>query len=135
MAEDSVRILVVDDDPSQLELIARSLQHEGFEVMTCENPIGVTNVVRSFVPHVVLMDVDIPALSGDRVLAIARKSSPPMTRFILHSASDESVLRTLANQAEADGYISKSVTGADLAFRIRTLLAKPRRTPKTSAVR
>ncbi|MBX3229288.1 MAG: response regulator [Labilithrix sp.] len=130
MAEDSLRVLVVDDDAMQLELLERTLKGEGFDVMTCESPIGVTNIVRSFVPHVVLMDVDIPALSGDRILFIARKSAPPMTRFVLHSSSDETILRNLAKEVEADGYISKSVTGSDLAARIRTLVATPRRAPK-----
>lgn len=135
MADDTLRVLVVDDDPLQLDLVERTLKAEGFEVMTCENPIGVTNIVRSFLPHVVLMDVDIPALSGDKILSIARKSAPPMTRFVLHSSSDESILRNLAKQVEADGYISKSVTGSDLTARIRTLVAAPRRAFKAPGTR
>lgn len=122
MAEDLHRVLVVDDDTTQLELIERTLRSEGFDVMTCSSPIGVTSIVRSFAPHLVLMDVDIPALSGDRILAIARKNAPPMTRFVLHSASDESVLRRLAKEVDADGWISKSVTGTDLASRVRALV-------------
>lgn len=130
MAEDTLRVLIVDDDALQLELVERTLKSEGFEVMTCESPIGVTAIVRSFLPHIVLMDVDIPALSGDKILAIARKSAPPMTRFVLHSSSDESVLRNLAKQVDADGYIMKSVTGSDLIARLRTLVAAPRRAAK-----
>ncbi|AKU99088.1 Response regulator [Labilithrix luteola] len=125
MAEDLYRVLVVDDDTMQLELLERTLRSEGFVVMTCSSPIGVTSIVRSFVPHVVLMDVDIPALSGDRILALARKSAPPMTRFLLHSAADEAVLRRLAKEADADGWISKSTTGAELATRIRALVKAP----------
>lgn len=125
MAEDLYRVLVVDDDTMQLELLERTLRSEGFVVMTCSSPIGVTSIVRSFVPHVVLMDIDIPALSGDRILALARKSAPPMTRFLLHSASDEAVLRRLAKEVEADGWISKSVTGAELAARVRAAVNAP----------
>jgi DNA-binding response OmpR family regulator len=135
MADDLLRVLVVDDDPLQLELVERTLKFEGFEVMICESPIGVTNIVRSFLPHIVLMDVDIPALSGDKILGIARKVAPPMTRFVLHSSSDESVLRNLTKQVDADGYISKSVTGSDLATRLRTLVATPRRAAKTPGLR
>jgi two-component system, OmpR family, response regulator len=122
---DELRVLVVDDDVMQLELVERTLRSEGFEVMTCSSPIGVTGIVRSFAPHIVLMDVDIPALSGDRILAIARKGAPPMTRFVLHSASDESVLRRLAKEVEADAWISKSVTGANLVERLRALAKLP----------
>ena len=122
MPDEPVRILVVDDDKLQLDLVQRSLRAEGFDVMTCSSPIGVTNVVRSFAPHLVLMDVNIPALSGDRLIGIARKGAPAETRFVLYSAADESTLRRLAREVEADGWLSKSVTGGDLAARIRTIL-------------
>lgn len=123
MREEVFRVLVVDDDPLQLELVERTLGGDGFQVHTCSSPIGITSVVRSFAPHLVLLDVDIPALSGDRILTIAKKSAPPMTRFILYSSSDESVLRRLAAEAGADGWISKSVTGSDLTSHLRTVLA------------
>lgn len=122
MPDETFRILVVDDDKMQLDLVQRSLRADGFDVMTCSSPIGVTNVVRSFAPHIVLMDVNIPALSGDRLIGIARKGAPAGTRFVLYSASDESTLRRLAREVEADGWLSKSVTGSDLAQRLRTML-------------
>jgi two-component system OmpR family response regulator len=126
MSEESMRILVVDDDKLQLELVQRTLRVEGFEVMTCSSPIGVTNVVRSFAPHLVLMDVNIPALSGDRLIGIVRKGAPAATRFVLYSASDDSTLRRLCREVDADGWLSKSVTGSDLAMRLRILIKTPR---------
>ena len=119
MPEECLRVLVVDDDRVQLELIERTLRREGFDVITCSSPIGVTNVVRAFAPHVVLIDVNIPALSGDRLLGVARRGAPDRTRFVLYSATDESTLRKLANDVDADGWVSKSVTGSDLAVRLR----------------
>jgi DNA-binding response OmpR family regulator len=131
MSLDSVRVLVVDDDPLQLDLVQRGLRSFGFEVMVSASAIGVSNSIRSFGPHVVLIDVEIPALSGDRLLVLARKNAPAGTRFILYSAVDESTLRRLAMEAGADGWISKSTTGSELASRLRTIArpADSRRVP------
>ncbi len=127
MAEVKPKVLVVDDDALQIDLVARTLRADGFEVQTSIQSIGVSNVVRTFLPDLVLLDVNIPALSGDKLVALARKYANPGTRFILYSACDEGKLRSLAKESEADGWISKSVTGAALAARIRALL--PRREP------
>lgn len=121
MSSDGLRVLVVDDDQVQLELVERTLRADGIEVKTCSSPIGVTNLIVSFAPRLVLLDVNIPALSGDRLLGISRKWAPEGTRFVLYSANDESKLRGLAREVGADGWISKSVTGTDLTARLRAL--------------
>jgi len=121
MPNDGLRVLVVDDDPLQLELVERTLRADGIEVKTCTSPIGVTNLIVSFAPRLVLLDVNIPALSGDRLLGISRKWAPEGTRFVLYSANDEAKLRGLAHEVGADGWISKSVTGNQLTARLRQL--------------
>ena len=119
-SENKIRVLVVDDDVDQLMLLERTLNAYGFEVRTHRSSLGVSNLVRHATPDLVLLDVNIPALSGDKVLSLARNQAPATTRFILYSASDESKLRSLALASGADGYLSKSVQGADL---IRKLTA------------
>jgi two-component system OmpR family response regulator len=119
MTNEPLRVLVVDDDNTQLELVERTLKADGIEVMTCSSPIGVTNQIVSFNPKIVLVDVNIPALSGDRLIGISRKWAPQGTLFVLYSASDESRLRALARDVGADGWISKSVTGSVLTARLR----------------
>jgi DNA-binding response OmpR family regulator len=121
MPSDGLRILVVDDDQAQLELIERTLRADGIEVQSCTSPIGVTNLIVTFAPRVVLLDVNIPALSGDRLLGISRKWAPEGTLFVLYSANDEAKLRALARAVGADGWISKSVTGSALTSRLREL--------------
>lgn len=121
MPEESLRVLVVDDDHFQLELVERTLRADGIDVKTCSSPIGVTNVIVSFGPKIVLVDVNIPALSGDRLIGISRRWVPAGTLFVLYSASDEARLRVLAREVEADGWISKSLTGPELSKRVREI--------------
>jgi two-component system, OmpR family, response regulator len=126
MPEGKLRVLVVDDDPDLLDLVARSLSAHGIEVETHPSALGVSNRVRDTVPDVVLIDVNFPALKGDKVVSLARGSAPKDTRFILYSASDEAQLRSLALASGADGYLSKSVQGAELARKIHSFRLQPR---------
>ena len=68
----ALRVLVVDDDSMYLELVERSLKSFNIEVTTTDSAIGVTNLIRRTEPDVVLLDVNIPALSGDALLGIVR---------------------------------------------------------------
>ncbi len=122
--DDRLRVLIVDDDQQQLDLVSRRFKLEGFEVATTTTSFGTSNLIRSFSPNVVLLDVNIPALTGDKLLAVARTVAPPDTRFVLYSACDESRLRELATRAQADGWISKSTELGVVADRLRKMVDK-----------
>lgn len=126
MSEMKIRVLVVDDDQEQLNLAERSLSAFGFDVRTHRSSLGVSNLVRTTLPDLVLLDVNIPALTGDKVLTLARGQAPAGTRFVLFSASDESKLRALALASGADGYITKSTQGEELAKKLHAIHAKGR---------
>lgn len=116
-----LQVLVVDDDPQYLELVERTLRSFGYGVATATSSLGVSNLVRRTEPDVVLLDVNIPALSGDALLGLARRSAPEKTRFVLFSSADEATLRKTARQCGADGYITKSADGATLADYLRRM--------------
>lgn len=126
MAEGKLRVLVVDDDPDLLDLVARSLRPHGIEVETHLSALGVHTRIRDTVPDIVLIDVNFPSLKGDKVVSLARAQAPAGTRFILYSASDEAQLRSLAKASGADGYLSKSVQGEELARKIESFRHRPR---------
>lgn len=123
MSEHAIRVLIVDDDQLQLEMMERSLRLEGFLVATSSSVFGVSNIMRSFSPDVMLIDVHIPALSGDQLLSLARRNAPPGTKFVLYSSCDESRLKTLAHDTKADGWISKSAHGSLVADKLREVCA------------
>jgi len=118
--DSSLRVLVVDDDVEHLELVQRQLQAFGFEVRTWSSGLGVTNEVRVFRPDVVLLDVNIPALSGDRLVPLLRQSMSSI-RLVLFSSSDRDQLRSLARQVEADDWIQKGIAPNALADQIRRI--------------
>lgn len=115
---DPIRVLVVDDDLLHLSMVERLLASYGFAVQTCSSALGVSNTIRHGSPDVVLLDVQMANLTGDRLLGVARRHAPPGTQFLLYSASDDTRLRRLATEAEADGWISKSADAEQLVRRI-----------------
>jgi len=116
-----LRVFIIEDDPDQLDMTRRLLRAEGFEVEATPSSIGASNLVRTFGPDVVLVDVNLPALSGHRLIEIARRAAPPHTRFVLFSACDEGELRRLAREANADAYITKGLDPQELARRLRAM--------------
>lgn len=116
----SGRVLVVDDDPLQLELVQRGLSHDGFDVR------GVTTVAElpieagRFTPSFVLIDVNMPDSSVDNTVAVARACAPG-ARLVLYSSWEASRLRVLAQQLGVDGFISKSESVIAIGRRLQDL--------------
>jgi two-component system OmpR family response regulator len=118
----ATRVLVVDDDLDQLDLVERTLPRFGFTVQTATKPLEVPVLVTQLRPDVVLLDVNFPQMSGDLVVSVSRRNAPAHTRFVLYSAADETKLRSLAMTSGADAYLSKSVQGSDLARELNQIL-------------
>ena len=61
------RVLVVDDEPNIAQLLGMALRYEGFVVETAGDGRGALAAVRSFGPHLVVLDVMLPDLDGFQV--------------------------------------------------------------------
>lgn len=116
-----MRVVIVDDDEEQLSMVSRMLRVEGCDVETTSSPFGVSNLVTSFRPDVVLIDVNIPALSGDKILSVLRRHQSE-ARLVLFSAADESTLRRLAGEVGADAWIQKGGDAKEMAERLLKLV-------------
>jgi CheY-like chemotaxis protein len=101
-------ILIIDDDTAHLESTRGILEADGYEVVTHERAFGATNVVRDLEPDLVLLDVNMPGLSGEHLFDIFRAN--PKTRdtpVVFYSSNDEDTLRSSVVRLGAHGYISK----------------------------
>jgi CheY-like chemotaxis protein len=102
------RILVVDDDPKHLQTTLEILELEGYEVMVHETPFRTTELVRSLSPDLVLLDVNRPALSGDRLCSLLRANgSHQETAILFYSSNEEETLRDSVQRHGANGYVCK----------------------------
>jgi DNA-binding response OmpR family regulator len=116
------RVLVVDDDPMQVELVQRGLSRDGFEVRGVTSIAEMVVEARRFAPRIVLIDVNMPDAPGDRAVAVARDAAPGV-RIVLYSSWEESKLRVLAAQLGADGFLSKSYSVTAFGRRLRAMFA------------
>jgi CheY-like chemotaxis protein len=102
------RILIIDDDIAHLSSTREILFSEGYEVYTHSEGFGATNACRQLNPDLILLDVNMPGLSGENLLAVLQAN--PATRdvpVVFYSSNEEDVLRTSVKRLGARGYISK----------------------------
>ncbi|MBX3746795.1 MAG: response regulator [Verrucomicrobiae bacterium] len=121
------RVLLVDDDPGNLELLSRRLGRQGHRVRTAANARAAIEALHEELPDLILLDLIMPDIGGDRLLA-EFKAHPVWHEVpvIMLSALDEmdSVVRCLLMGAE--DYLAKPVNPVLLHTRIDTCLERCR---------
>lgn len=102
------RILIIDDDEVVLATTQALLQAVGYEVSTHTGPFGASSVISSTRPDLVLLDVNMPGLSGPGLAALVRRQTRAAgVRIFFYSSSDDEVLQASVDSTGADGYIRK----------------------------
>src|SRR5260370_32746644 len=118
------KILVVDDDAVNRELLEEVLVAEGLEVVTAPDGRTTLQEFSRLKPDLVLLDVTIPFLDGFEVCR--RLKSNPDTRLtpvILVTALSATADRIKGIKSGADGFLSKPVDQSELVAHLRSLLS------------
>ncbi len=120
------RILVIDDDELLLLTTKAVLEAEGYEVETHCGAFGATGVIQRSPPDLLLLDVNMPGLSGLGLLDSLAGTHPPSEdmRILLHSSNDADSLRLAVRRTAADGYVCKG-DPAELRRRVEAALETP----------
>ena len=128
MSEPSIiRVLLVEDDELMVHLITRYLESHGFAVSAAgTGPEGLA-LARSGEFEVVLLDVELPGMSGVEVLKQLRREGSRLPVLIVSADSDKRHIATSLD-AGADDYVPKPVDPAELPARIRAVLRRHRMT-------
>ena len=118
-------VLVVEDEPAILELIAVNLEHAGYGVLRAMNAEEAARALAEVLPDVVLLDWMLPGQSGHafakRLRADARTKDLPII-FITARADEADKVAGL--EAGADDYITKPFSPRELVARIRAVLRR-----------
>jgi len=110
-----MRILVIDDDDIVRELLCSTLKRQGHEVHDLATAIGATRVIFEQDIDAVVVDVNLPDISGDKLARVLRRNSRgPGLAIVLVSSLPIEELKALALLAQADGVLSKSNIRAGL---------------------
>src|SRR3954452_19058625 len=120
------RVLVVDDEPTVREVIASYLARDGYEVCELDRGDVVAETVERFRPHLIVLDVMLPGMSG---LDILRGLGDRRIPVILLTARVEETDRVLGLELGADDYVTKPFSPRELVARVRTVLRRSAPTP------
>lgn len=115
------KILVVDDDPDSLEIIAEALSWEGYQVDKSTSAEEGFNRALDWRPDLVVLDVNMPLKNGTEILKDLKKADPFLAVMLISgNTSTESVITGL--DSGADDYIPKPFDPLELLARVRTQL-------------
>jgi two-component system, OmpR family, response regulator len=124
MGPDPIKVLIYDDDREQLRMLVRLLTRRGFEVLAVSAPDELVDEACRFAPVVILYDVHMPTTGrGALINDLRAREALKAVKIFLFSASDVEVLRRLARETDADGWLQKTFDGDRLAQQIRDALA------------
>jgi len=119
----SAKVLVVDDTPHNVKLLADLLTVKGYAVATAANGEEALARVAADAPDLVLLDIMMPGLSGYDVCR--RLRADPQTALlpvVLVTSLDPQQERVKGIEAGADDFLSKPINQAELFARVRSLL-------------
>ena len=119
------RILVVDDEAAQREIIVYNLEAAGFEVMSADNGEDAVLMVQEEYPNLIVLDWMMPKLSGLEVCRQLRSNKETKAiPIILLSARSEDVDKVRGLEIGADDYVSKPFSVVELMARINAQLRR-----------
>ena len=122
------KILVAEDEPDVLSIIASNLRSAGFEVLKSEDGPGALAAARMQSPNLLVLDLMLPGMSGLEVCRTL-KADPATAKLpiIILTAKAEEIDRIVGLELGADDYITKPFSPRELVLRIQSVL---RRTAK-----
>lgn len=118
------RVLVAEDSPTQRALVVDVLRDEGLDVHEADDGRLALNLCRIIRPDLMILDLDLPTLSGNEVLVKIRndhKSHAMPVLVLTADERDQAVSRAL--DAGATDFLSKPASRAELVTRVRRALA------------
>lgn len=115
------RILIVDDEPNILVSLEFLLDQEGYEVALASRGNAALELVESFRPDLVLLDVMLPEIDGFEICRRLR-ARPRPPKIILLTARGRDAERVKGLDLGADLYVTKPFSTRDLVVDIRRCL-------------
>jgi DNA-binding response OmpR family regulator len=127
-------ILVVDDSEICRETVRYVLQARGYEVVTLDSPFSFGSAISQSQPDLVLVDANMPALQGDKLVAVAIQNELCTCPIVFHSDKPAEELQMLVRMSGAAGYIPKTSNPDELVMAVEDYLAKPSIRPQSGRI-
>ncbi len=120
-------VLIVEDEPSQREILVYNLEAEGCTVVTADNGEDAVLLAEEEQPDLIVLDWMLPKLSGiEACRQIKRRAQTRSIAVIMLSARSEEVDKIRGLETGADDYVAKPYSLPELMARIRAQLRRAR---------
>ena len=119
------KILVIDDSEIVIAAVRMILEDAGYTVVTLNSPFGTSPRILRERPDLVLLDLMMPGLTGDKIVEVVRRTPALVnTLIVLHSDRSAEELAAAAQRCGADGFILKTCEEQELVTQVQQWLAK-----------
>jgi CheY-like chemotaxis protein len=116
------RILVIDDSPSVVAEIRAQLEPLGHQVDALVRFVDLSVKLRDGRPDVIVLDLEMPALSGEAVSKYIRKYSSRPIPILIYSSADEEALKGAAGRIGALSFVRKGASPAAFLSALNQIL-------------
>ncbi|MBI3152864.1 MAG: response regulator transcription factor [Chloroflexi bacterium] len=116
------KILVIDDEPSIVNLVQAYLKPEGYEVFTANDGPSGLKAARAFKPDLIILDVMLPGMDGLELLSKLRRESE--VYVIMLTARTEETDKIVGLSVGADDYVTKPFSPRELVARVKAALRR-----------
>jgi two-component system, OmpR family, alkaline phosphatase synthesis response regulator PhoP len=125
-------ILLVDDEPSIIQLARMYLERENFRVASAGDGEAALEAVKRLNPQLCVLDVMLPRLDGLEVCRRLRAEKNPLA-IIMLTARDEDIDKIIGLELGADDYLTKPFNPRELVARIKAILRRAGRAAQPEA--
>lgn len=122
----ALTVLIIDDDKLVRTKVSHMLSQRGFQTHHTDDWAEITKILAAETIDLILMDVEMPHLSGDRIAKVIFKTVQDPPLIYLHSSLEEDDLAERTAAIGANGFLRKGLSGDDYAARIESAVAKAR---------
>src|SRR5262249_53479398 len=123
-ANDASRVLVVDDEPTIVEIVGRYLERAGYEASGAADGFEALEAAAGERPDLVVLDLMLPGIDGIEVMRRLRELPGPPGAVILRTARGEGADRLVGLRQGADDYVVKPFSPAELVARVGAVLRR-----------
>ncbi len=116
------KILVIDDEPSIINLVSAYLKPEGYEVYTAADGNAGLKAARAFQPDLIILDLMLPGIDGIELLTRLRRESD--VYVIMLTARTDETDKIVGLSIGADDYMTKPFSPRELVARIKAALRR-----------
>jgi DNA-binding response OmpR family regulator len=128
MSTKKVKVAIIEDDIAIVQMYRTKFENEGYEVATAADGIGGLELLESFAPDIILLDLMMPNMNGlDMLQKLRNQPGGRDAKVVVLTNMGDTETATKVYKMAADDYIVKAeMTPKQVAERVKVLLEKSR---------